>query len=212
MDLTPERALIFRITHISNVAWILTHGLHCASSDERDPDYVAIGSPDLISKRARRKVLEYPYGTLANYVPFYFTPCSPMLLNILTGHNGIVQRPKSDIIILVSSLHELGDHGIEYLFTDRHAYLQLAEFFKDLGELDRIDWELLRARDFAKSDADPGKMERYMAEALAYRRVPVECIHAIACYSERQQTELERLVREAGCDIRIIVRKEWFFE
>ncbi|MBE0430004.1 MAG: DUF4433 domain-containing protein [Thermoleophilia bacterium] len=107
MDLTPERALIFRITHISNVVWILEHGLYCPSSDKRDPNFQPIGSPDLIEKRARRIVPVSPDGTLADYVPFYFTPCSPMLFNILTGHNDIVKRSPSAIVVMVSSLTKL---------------------------------------------------------------------------------------------------------
>jgi hypothetical protein len=55
--LTPERALIFRITHIDNVPWILDHGLHCRNSSELDRSYRDIGNPDLIAKRAARRVL-----------------------------------------------------------------------------------------------------------------------------------------------------------
>jgi len=35
--LGPEKALIFRITHLTNVAWILANGLHCNNSLVRDP-------------------------------------------------------------------------------------------------------------------------------------------------------------------------------
>lgn len=52
--LSPDKALIFRITHITNVPWILVNGLHCRSADSRDPNYVEIGNPDLIDKRKHR--------------------------------------------------------------------------------------------------------------------------------------------------------------
>lgn len=48
IDLTAARALIFRITHIDNLVWILSHGLHCGNSDTRDPNFVQIGSAELI--------------------------------------------------------------------------------------------------------------------------------------------------------------------
>ncbi len=35
--LSPDKALIFRITHIANMPWILANGLHCPNSDIRDP-------------------------------------------------------------------------------------------------------------------------------------------------------------------------------
>jgi hypothetical protein len=37
------------------------------------PSFVAIGNPDLISRRKYRAVPIAPSGTLVDYVPFYFT-------------------------------------------------------------------------------------------------------------------------------------------
>lgn len=68
--LTPEKALIFRITHRDNVPWILDNGLHCQSSEILDPGFVGIGNPELISLRPHRHVDISPGGTLADYIPF----------------------------------------------------------------------------------------------------------------------------------------------
>src|SRR6476469_2089684 len=95
--LTPEKAQIFRITHIKNVPWILENGVHCRNSDCSDPEFIQIGSPDLIDKRKFKRVKIAPWGTLSDYVPFYFTPHSPMLYNIKTGWNGIKMVPMRDI-------------------------------------------------------------------------------------------------------------------
>lgn len=125
-SLTPEKGLIFRITHIANVPWILDHGLHCRNSPERDPNYAEIGNPELIEKRRHRTVPVPPGGVLSDYIPFYFTPYSPMLYNIKTGHNGITRRPMGQIVIMVSALPKLAGQNIPFVFTDRHAYLQIA--------------------------------------------------------------------------------------
>jgi len=126
-SISPEKALIFRITHIENVPWIIANGLHCGNSATLDPNYREIGNPELIVKRANRAVPIPPGGTLSDYIPFYFTPCSPMLFNIKTGHNGMKQTPMPEIALLVSSLHKLADQGISFVFTDRHAYLRTAD-------------------------------------------------------------------------------------
>ena len=81
-SLNSERALIFRIAHIKNTPWILDHGLHCRNSEECDPNFVEIGNPELIVKRIHRTVPISPGGLLSDYIPFYFTPYSPMLYNI----------------------------------------------------------------------------------------------------------------------------------
>ena len=40
--LTPEKALIFRITDKDNIPWILGNGLHCRNSNHLDPNFVTI--------------------------------------------------------------------------------------------------------------------------------------------------------------------------
>lgn len=137
-DLNPSKALIFRIVHRDNVEWIFGNGLHCRNSSKKSPHYVEIGNPELIEKRTTRYVGVAPGGTLGDYVPFYFTPFSPMLYNIKTGYGGIRRRPNEEIVILVSSLHTLGKMGVPFVFTDRHAYLAAAQFSSDLADLNRL--------------------------------------------------------------------------
>ena len=78
--LSPEEALIFRITHRDNLPWILHHGLFAKSSQVLDPNFRKIGDLDLIDKRSRHVVPAGPRGTLGGYIPFYFTPFSIMML------------------------------------------------------------------------------------------------------------------------------------
>ena len=92
-ELTPERSLIFRLTHVDNLPWILANGLHCQTFNVRDPNFVEIGNPDLIERRPAKRIPIAPGETLAHYVPFYFTPCSPMLYNIRTGWNNVCTAP-----------------------------------------------------------------------------------------------------------------------
>src|SRR4051812_35070924 len=121
LELNAARARIFRITHIVNVPWMLANGLHCKSSGVQDPNFIQIGNPELIEKRTHRPVPLAPGGTLEDYVPFYFTPFSPMLYNIKTGWGGIQQRPMRDIVVLTTALPLLQEKGVPFVFTDRHA-------------------------------------------------------------------------------------------
>jgi len=130
--LTPENALIFRITHIRNVPWILDHGLHCQSSAVRDPEFVEIGIRDLIAQRAQQVVPIPPGGMLSDYIPLYFTPRSVMLLKIVTGHGNVQLVPHRDIVIFVASLRTLAAQDIRFLLTDRHASLAAAQFTNNL--------------------------------------------------------------------------------
>jgi len=206
-DLNPEKALIFRIVHKDNVGTVLDRGCHCPSTTHGQ-NYVGIGNQELISRRAARSVPCGPGGTLSDYVPFYFTPFSPMLYNIKTGHNGILQRPMQDILILVSSLHHLVKLRVPFVFTDRHAYLRTAQFSTDLADLNRVIWPALQARDFKHDDAD--KFEKYQAEALVHKHVPLAALLGIVCYDDKVKAEIETDAEKLGAEIKVLTRRKWF--
>ena len=150
--LNPDKALIFRIVHRNNVPVVMKNGCHCKSATVGKA-FTQIGNLELISKRDLRVVPCGPGGTLSDYVPFYFTPYTPMLYNIKTGYGGVQKQPVADIVILVSSLHTLKQQGVPFVFSDRHAYLKTAQFSDDLKHLDRIIWPTLQARNFRQDDS-----------------------------------------------------------
>jgi hypothetical protein len=185
--------------------------MHCGNSDTRSGSWVHIGSQDLIEKRGRRVVPLSPYGVLNDYVPFYFTPFSPMLKNIHTGWNGLIKRDNEEIVILVSSLHKVRELNLDFLFTDRHAYHSCANFFSCLSDVDKIDWTILQRRDFRRDPDDPAKFERYQAEALVYRMMPVEGLIGVICYHETLKRSVEVDVQERGLNVSVHARPGWYF-
>lgn len=210
-SLNPEKALIWRIVHRDNLPWILDKGMHCRNSLVKDPNYIDIGSADLIDKRAHRVVPVGPGGTLSDYVPFYFTPFSVMMRNIHTGWGGIRKCSNEEIVILVSSLHRVKELGIPFLFTDSHAYPPEAEYFDDLADLAKIDWSILQARDFKRDLDDPRKVNRYQAEALIHRHLPVGGLLGIVCYTETLKSDIDRQVQARGLALPVYARTGWYF-
>ena len=211
LSLNADKALIFRVTHINNVPWILGNGLHCKNSKNNDPNFEQIGDPDLIDKRATRNVPIPPGGTLSDYISFYFTPFSMMMYNIHTGHRGIRQFPNSEIVIMVSSLRDLADLNVTAVYTDRHAYLSSTQFYSSLGNLGNIDWEILQRRDFSRDLDDPEKTERYQAEALVHRHLAVEQLKEIVCYGANERRILQEHVRKFRKEVKIRVCPSWYF-
>ncbi len=202
--------MVFRITHISNVPWILEHGLQCASSALLDPGFVSIGSDDLIPKRRRHLVPIPPGGSFSDYIPFYFTPRTPMLYNITTGRGeGVVKRSPSELAVLVSSLHVLREHGVACVFTDRHAFLATARFSADPRDVAWLRWDDIRASDFARNPEDPGKFEQYQAEAMAHRYVPTAALLGIACNDEEGTSTIKLEVAGRGLSLPVAHRPGW---
>lgn len=210
-NLNAEKALIWRIVHRDNVAWLLDHGIPCANARVLAPGYVGIGNPDLIASRSLRPVPLPPGGTLADYVPFYFTPFSPMMFNIRTGRGAVPQRPNQEICMLVYSLHRLAAAGVPFVFTDRHARLNAARFFSRLEDLAEIDWRLLQTRNFSRNPDDPEQIERYQAEALVYRSVPVPLMAGLVCHDEDTRAHMQSEVDRRGLGIPVRAMPQWYF-
>lgn len=207
-DLTPEKALIFRITHRDNIPFIFDNGLHCASSEIRDPTFVPIGKQDLIDRRASRVVGVPPGGTLADYVPFYFAPRTPMLGAIRFG-KGVQPRANEEIVFLVSSLHALGKNDVTFLFTDRHAVPRHTRFSSSLTDLNWLPWEDFRAKNFRRYE-DPDRFERYEAEALAHRYVPLNALLGIACYADNVKANLDHAIAQRSLTLTTYLRTGWY--
>lgn len=210
-SLSPDKALMFRITHRENLAWILRNGISCRSGASQDPNFRRIGNPELIEARRHRPVPISPGGTLDDYVPFYFTPFSPMLLNIKTGYGGIPRVANDDIVILISSLRRVANEGLRFVFTNRHAYLAAAEYFNDLSDLDEVDWDILQRRDFKRDPEDPDKFERYQAEALVHGQVPADSLLGVVCHSEALTRAVEKDATALGLELKAICRPHWYF-
>lgn len=81
---SPER-IIMHFTHVRNLPGILAAG--CLHADNRVDrrSALAVEAADLEIKNSRRaiRIGLAPFGCVADYVPFYFAPRSPMGVALL---------------------------------------------------------------------------------------------------------------------------------
>jgi hypothetical protein len=99
---------------------------------------------------------------------------------------------------------------IPFVFTERHAY-PAAQFYSDLALLDQIDWTILQKRDFKLDDKDPTKGERYQAEALVHRHLPIDALLGMACYTPSVAACLKSHVATRGLSIPVAAKDAWYF-
>jgi ssDNA thymidine ADP-ribosyltransferase, DarT len=184
--------------------------MHARNGEIFDPNFRNIGNVDLIDKRSRRVVEVTPGGTLSDYVPFYFTPYSIMMPNIMTGYNVRIV-PADEIVIFVSSLPHIADEGIPFVFTNQHAYPPMAKYFADLDRLGEVDWPLLQSRNFKHDPDDPGKKERYQAEALVWKHVPVSALRGVCCYTTAVEQDLRAEVERRDLRLNVAAHRSWYF-
>jgi hypothetical protein len=80
-----------------------------------------------------------------------------------------------------------------------------------LANLDQVDWVILQRKDFKRDPDDPGKFERYQAEALVHKKLPCDGLLGIGCYSDSVAADLKKLTGAAGLPVEIVARPNWYF-
>jgi len=201
----PTIIRLYRIVHWQNVEYILKNGMYTRQSSHFDPNYVNIGDSELISQRHDYPIELSGCGNLGEYVPFYFAGHSPMLLNIKTGFRGITKRPQHEIVYIVCKLDDILKHCSEWVFTDGHAKNQITEFFNDLKDLDKVNWDMVMQQYWKPIEEDRDRQRRKQAEFLVRNHVPVDCIEGIAVRDVNRKQIIEQIVQRLNLSIPVKV-------
>lgn len=196
------------MTHIENIPHILQNGITHIQSANNNPQYYPIGDTSLIS---RRENFQLPNGKiLGSYIPFYFGTRMPMLFVIQKGLNSVNRVSARDIIYCITSVQEILDHNLDFIFSDGHAVDELTDFF----EPDRIDNILELLDRFAisakywKDENDLDLKRRKEAEFLIQEDLPVDAILGYAVYNMEAKQKLIALGIE---EKRIVIKANYYF-
>lgn len=211
----PVPTRVFHMTRIERLPSVVEHGLLPDNVCRRQQiTGVEIGYDHIKRRRALRVVPCGVGGTLADYVPFYFAPRSPMLYAITRGLVSQEAACTEQIAYLVSSTQSLRAAGLTVIASNRHAELGYAEMTDNDGDLDDddfIDWPLMTATYWNNTPDDPDRKERRQAEFLVHPRVPWQVIEGIATKTERARAQVERVLGTAGYSPPVVVSAEWYF-
>ena len=206
----PSRVVLYRITHYMNLPDIVQRGMFCATHPGALKDAVVIGNPDLINGRGGRAVPVVPNGVLNDYVPFYLGPHSPMLFGIKTGYHA-QQRPQREIVYVCSELSHVQALGLPFAFTDGHAYMQLSRFYNNVADLSALDWNVIPAKQWKRTEDDNDRQRRKQAEFLIHQHVPVAAIAAIIVYDQAMADWVTPLLAAAGVNFKVVVFPKWYY-
>jgi len=182
MPNTESQHAVYHFTHWSHLPDIVQRGLLSDSTVRASSAFAYEAGDRTIKERRRQRVVPCePGGVVADYVPFYLAPRSPMLYRIANPRNrpdgGVATYGGSstELVYLVSSVERLHSAGLALVLSDRNAATTLAEFRAEATtwfEPGFIDWQLMAAQYWSNTATYPDRMERRMAECLVHRRVP----------------------------------------
>ncbi len=203
-----RKIYLYRMTHIENIPHIFKYGLTHRNSNNANPNYVPIGDNSLINTRNTRTLANG--RLLGDYIPFYFGYRTPMLFVIQKGLNGVSPTIAENIVYCVTSVKEVLDSDIDFIFTDGHAIDSFtSEFNKEqIASIDDIlDFEAIKAI-FWKDENDLDKKRRKEAEFLLEQDLPNNHILGYICFNEAAKAKLIGF----GIDqIKIVIKPNYYF-
>jgi hypothetical protein len=199
----PTKIWLYRITHIANLEHDLLHGLHIAKSPYANPHYFQIGDSTLINYRKDIAAPDPPGGTLADYIPFYLGPRSPMLFQIATGWEDIQKYPQEDIIYYITSLAVIKSAGLHYFFIDGHARSRTSTAYTVEADLQKLDWDAIYATNWRSDDSDLRRKEKKQSKLLVKGYVPFSCIEHLGVFNKNAEQKVVYLFNSHSINIPI---------
>jgi hypothetical protein len=216
MSPPPPQLKIYHITHGKNLAGILTDG--CLWSDaemaRRGGPETCIGLPEIKQRRLYELAVDCHPGTkVGEFVPFYFCPRSVMLFILhrgnypkLTYQGG--QRP---IVHLEANLHEVvawaDSQNRSWAFTDRNAGSRYFHPCRDLGQLDRLNWDHIAATEWSDELIKDAKQ----AEFLVYGSFPWTLVRSIGVLDEKIAERVREILTQAHHRPDVRVERTWYY-
>ena len=213
---TARNRWILHFTHIDNVPAIISGGRLVCDKAAQPYLQTEVGDSAIKEARRRRVLTAGPGGTVADYVPFYFAPRSPMMFRIACDHrDGVPGRyPDGDrpLVYFAATAGAVVDAGLAWVATDGNAANAATEFSTDVTRLDAmIDWAVMVASQWNNTTTDPDRQRRRMAEFLVHREVPLTVVHQIAAYSDWYADRVRQAVAGHALANRVVVRPGWYY-
>jgi hypothetical protein len=150
-------------------------------------------------------------GTLHDYVPFYFTPLSPMLFKISRGNVDAYTGGQEPLVHLVSTAQAVRATNLRFVFSDGHGIMMFTEFFDDLAQLDKIDWEVIKSKYWKDTADNPDRKRRRQAEFLVHEFCTWDVISEIGVMTPSMKIKVENLLVTSRYKPVVKVRAQWYY-
>ncbi|MFD2764264.1 type II toxin-antitoxin system toxin DNA ADP-ribosyl transferase DarT [Micromonospora eburnea] len=199
----PKPTLILHFTHIDNLPGILKADRLFSDSSVGPQLATNVGAVEIKARRRERRVPCPPGGFVADYVPFYFAPRSPMMYRIMCDHRdgkpGRYPGGEDPLVYLVSSVERVHAAGLRWVASDGNCAVGLTTFSTELDELSAlVDWPLLRAEVWKDIPDDMDRVRRRAAEFLVHREFPLDLLLGYVVRTTERQEQVRRVFRDAG--------------
>jgi len=211
-----EGKKIYHIIHQNRLASVIQDGgLFCDSEmiTSHSSSDTVIGNQEIKDNRLERPVSCHEGLYVGNCVPFYFCPRSVMLYVIYRGnHFNLAYKGGQGPIVhleldLEATVNYAEQERKKWAFTDGNAATMYAEFYKNLDELEQVNWEAVNAIDWRPTNIK----EKKQAEFLIERFCPWDLVERIGVQNEKTYQYVASLLATRPNSPRVEIKKDWYY-
>ena len=201
--------LLYHITHVNNLRSILQNDglLAQVIVQKNQQSYKDVANAEIPSRRSHTRIPIGPCGSLHDYVPFYFASRSPMLYSVC-NQGGI---PQDEMIYFMTDTDTIQRLALPFVFTDAHAIMRFTNFYDDLANLDKVDWEVMNAFVWRDDNDHPNRKSKRQAEFLIHEKVPIAACIGLAVKNERVKVQVQEILKDVNIRLPIGIRGNFYF-
>ncbi len=211
----PNPTPIYRLIHVDSLHICLRRsGLHAPNHTSDDGlVYKTIHNVDIQAARRVTYIPCGPQGVIHDYVSFYFGYLSPMLLQLKTERVPGYNEGQEPLIYLISTAQAVRDAEVNFVFSDGHGIAAFTDWYDDLADLDKVDWDMVYQRYWPDTVDDMDRKRRKQAEFLVYRFCDWRVIHEIGVLNDRMRRVVEDIMSQFSSDLQRVVRvkPDWYY-
>lgn len=210
------------MTHLENIDAIAESGrllAHRALLTVEAQKFRSLADPNIQARRASTRVPCGRGGVLDDYVPFSFSPRSPMLYRVakggrdgVPGHTEGGQDLLTFLVVDVAALDRRRPGDL--VITDGHPLKRLTRFEPwSIGTArELLDPEILGAKYWKDTDSDPDRERRRQAELLVYEYVELDDVTKVACRTPATAKAVTRILQTHGRRIPVDVTRHYYYD
>ena len=217
--LVPTEPKIYHIVHVDRLPSIVSDGYlwSDAGMSQRGGVWTTIGMASIKQSRLRNLVSSHRNLHVGDCVPFYFCPRSVMLYVIFKGNNPELEYRggQEPIVHLEADLRQTVDwaeaNNRRWAFTSSNAASNYFEDYSDISKLDKINWDAIKAREWAGPGVDPSMKEGKQAEFLLESVFPWELVLKIGIISQKIYPSVQVASQGAHHRPTVEVKRNWYY-
>lgn len=194
--MVPNPIYIYHITHVNNLPKIIQAGGLKSKSQISNNEYTNIAHNTVQLKRSVTRVSCNPWGTVDQYVPFYFGVKSPMLYTVSQGNVDGYSEGQEPILYLITKVELIVESKLQFVFSDGHPAIAISEFYNNLGDLNFVNFDLMKEQWWNDTDEFPDRKRQRQAEFLVHQFCPWSQIIGIATMTQAVKEVVEKIMED----------------